>query len=196
MINAGKDIAAPFRLVAVLGADLRRFRVLISGRAPTESWRLLPGLLSPRFAPVLLCRLAHWFHLKRLGPLAKLLSLVNFLVFGIEIAVRCPIGKGLFFPHTQGTVIGAESIGENATIYHNVTLGARDLDLAFSNGRRPVVGDNVLVAAGAKVIGGIDIGSGVRIGVNAVVTRSVPAGALIKAPLGQIVEWDPAAFHA
>jgi serine O-acetyltransferase len=136
---------------------------------------------------VLLCRLAYWFHRKRLGPFAKVTSLINFTVFGIEIAARCHIGKGLFFPHTQGTVIGAHSIGENATIYHNVTLGARDLDLAYSDDKRPVVEDDVLIASGAKIVGGVRIGTGARIGANALVLKSVPAGSVARAPLAEIL---------
>lgn len=148
------------------------------------------AMLSPRFAPVLLCRLAYWLHLKRMGPLSKLVSLVNFTVFGIEIAVRCHIGKGLFFPHTQGTVIGAAIIGENATIYHAVTLGARDLDLQYSEARRPTLADDVLVGAGAKILGGVTIGAGARIGANSLVMKSVPPAALVRAPLAEILTGD------
>ena len=130
---------ARFSLRKYLAADIRRYRALTSGQAdaPVSAGGVLATLLSPRFMPVFLCRLAHWLYLHRLGPLAKLVSLVNYVFFGIEIAVRCPIGQGLFFPHTVGTVIGPEEIGENATIYHNVTLGAREIDIAYSAGRRP-----------------------------------------------------------
>jgi serine O-acetyltransferase len=177
-----------FRLRAYLAADLRRSHSLVAPGAPPLSRLALVGkLFSPRFTPVLLCRLAYWLYLRGLGPLAKLVSLVNFTVFGIEIAVRCRIGKGLFFPHTQGAVIGALSIGENATIYHNVTLGAREIDMDYTQDSRPVVGDNVLIGSGAKVLGGIVIGDGARIGTNAVVMRSVPAGGLARAPLAEII---------
>jgi serine O-acetyltransferase len=127
---------------------------------------------------VLLCRLAHRLFRWRLGPLAKLLSLLNFFLFGIEIAVRCPIGKGLFFPHTQGTVIGAQAIGENAIIFQGVTLGARELDFSYGVASRPLLGDNVTVGAGAKVLGPVSLGDGARIGANAVVLTSIPAGTL------------------
>jgi serine O-acetyltransferase len=168
-----------FGLIDYLIADLRRFRELMGTETKgTSVWRLLRDLVSPRFAPVLLCRIAYWLHCHHLGPLSKIVSLFNFAVFGIEIAVRCSIGKGLFFPHTQGTVIGAASIGENAIIYHGVTLGAKDLDIGYTKTSRPVVGNGVLIGSGAKVLGGVTIGNDVCIGANSVVLDSLPDGVL------------------
>lgn len=168
-----------FHLFPYLAADLRRARFLLHG-APdhVSGWRLCLGALSPRFAPVLLCRLAHCFYRLKLGPLAKLVSLLNFFLFGIEIAVRCPIGKGLFFPHTQGTVVGAWAIGENATIFQGVTLGAKELDFSYRESSRPTVLDGVTIGSGAKVLGGLTLGSGCRVGANAVVLNDVAPGLL------------------
>ncbi|WP_395054815.1 serine O-acetyltransferase [Polaromonas sp.] len=169
--------AEDFRLLPYLAADLRRAQVVMHGTADRVSGlRLWLGVLSPRFVPVLLCRLAYWFYRMKIGPVAKLVSLLNFFLFGIEIAVRCPIGKGLFFPHTQGTVIGAWSIGENATIFQGVTLGARELDFSYLEASRPTVGDGVTIGSGAKVLGGLTLGSGSRIGANAVVLSDVAPG--------------------
>lgn len=168
-----------FKLLRYLAADLRRARVVMHGTADGVSdLQLWLGLLSPRFIPVLLCRLAHWFYCLKLGPVAKLVSLLNFFLFGIEIAVRCPIGKGLFLPHTQGTVIGAWSIGENVTIFQGVTLGAREVNFSYEESSRPTVGDGVTIGSGAKVLGGLTLGSGSRIGANAVVLRDVSDGML------------------
>ena len=165
-----------FNLRRCLTADLRRQFQLLHGSdsTPPHGLRLWRGTLSPRFVPVLLCRLAFRLHLWRLGPLAKLVSLFNFFLFGIEIAVRCPIGPGLFFPHTQGTVIGAWAIGANATIFQGVTFGARELDFSYLESSRPTVGDGVTVGAGAKLLGGIVVGDGSTIGANSVVLHSVP----------------------
>ncbi len=164
-----------FQLLPYLAADLRRRRELINGRSDDAGgWRLWLSVLSPRFVPVLLCRLAYWFAIHRLGPVAKLVSLLNFFMFGIEIGLRCHIGKGLFLPHTHGTVIGAYSIGQNATIFQGVTLGARELDFSYLEASRPVVGDNVVIGSGAKVLGGLRIGTGAHIGANAVVLESIP----------------------
>lgn len=180
MSEAAKmSTAEDFKLLPYLAADLRRAQVVMHGTADGFSnSRLWSGVLSPRFVPVLLCRLAHWFYRVKLGPVAKLVSLVNFFLFGIEIAVRCPIGKGLFLPHTQGTVIGAWSIGENATIFQGVTLGAREVDFSYRESSRPILGDGVTVGSGAKVLGGLVLGSGSRIGANSVVLQDVPANSL------------------
>lgn len=168
-----------FRLVAFLRADLQRAQHLLSGGASgAVGVRLWLGMFSPRFIPVLLCRTAHAFYRCKLGPVAKIFSLLNFFFFGIEIAVRCPIGKGLFFPHTQGTVIGAAVIGANATIFQGVTLGAREVNFAYDLSSRPVLGNDVTIGSGAKVLGGMTIGNGARVGANSVVLSSIPAGCL------------------
>ena len=72
--------------------------------------------------------------------LPQLFTYLNILLFGIEVAPRCEIGPGIFFPHTSGTVIGARRVGANVTIYQGVTLGAKELDMRFdpSSGRRSV----------------------------------------------------------
>ncbi|NQW95215.1 MAG: serine acetyltransferase [Polaromonas sp.] len=168
-----------FSLWSYLAADLRRAQNILHGTSTDLSGiGLWLGMFSPRFVPVLLCRVAHWFYCWRLGPVAKMVSLLNFFFFGIEIAVRCPIGKGLFFPHTQGTVIGAYAIGENATIFQGVTLGAREVDFSYQQSSRPTVGDGVTIGSGAKVLGGLTLGSGSRVGANAVVLESIPENAV------------------
>lgn len=166
-------------LFRLLIADCRRHRELLGGRVDAPTWRLVLGMLSPRFAPVLLCRLAYACQRLRLSPLAKVFSLLNFMFFGIEIAVACRIGPGLFFPHTQGTVIGAYAIGSNAIIYQGVTVGARDLDFTYDEQHRPVLGDGVMLGAGAKVLGGIHLGDGVTVAANAVLLMSVPDHAVV-----------------
>lgn len=142
---------------------------------------LLVGAFSPRFAPVLLCRIANSLYRSKLGLLARFFALVNFVVFGIEVALRCEIGPGLYFSHTVGTVIGATRIGCNAVIYHGVTLGAKEINMAYAYNpnQRPTVGDNVVIGSGAKLLGGIKIGNNVKIGANAVVLDSFPDNVVI-----------------
>ena len=165
-------------LLSYLSADLRRAHMLVHGEERCSAVRLWLGALSPRFMPVLLCRVAHSFYLVKLGPIAKFVSWLNFFFFGIEIAVRCPIGPGLFLPHTQGTVIGAWQIGSNATIFQGATLGAREIDFSYTAQSRPLLGSGVTIGSGAKVLGCLNIGDGARVGANSVVLHSVPAGTL------------------
>ena len=158
-------------------ADLRRqFYLEVSKELTPSAFQLFRRIATPRFTPVLLARLAHGAHRSHLRPLARVFSLTNYVLFGIEIAQRCEIGPGLYFPHTVGTVIGAARIGSNAVIYHGVTLGAKELDLEYKESSRPSLGDSVTIAAGAKVIGGVKIGDGATIAANAVVTKDVEAG--------------------
>jgi len=175
-----------FSLQEALRTDILRYRALTgmpSTRVGFGGWLVL---LSPRLFPNLMLRLAYHCTLWRLGPLARIFSLTAYVLFGIEVASQCEIGPGLFLPHTQGTVIGAGRIGSNCTIYQGVTIGARELDMDFALERRPVIGDNVVIGAGAKVLGPIEIGSGARIGSNANVIRSLPAGSLAISPACEV----------
>lgn len=167
-------------LTTLLQADLLRHHTLMHSQVvpPPSPVRLWLGIASWRFAPVLICRLAHALHNWKLYPLAKVVSMLNFIFYGIEISVRCPIGPGLFLPHTQGTVIGAWSIGSNATIFQGVTLGTRELAISYNQYTRPTLGDNVIVGAGAKVLGGLLLDHNCRIGANSVVLVDVPPGTL------------------
>jgi len=103
----------------------------------------------------------------------------NIVLFGLEVTPKCEIGPGLFIAHSVGTVIGAASIGRNLTLFQGVTLGSRDLTMSFEPVNRPVIGDNVVLGAGCKVLGGIEIGVGVIVGATAVVLESVPPGATV-----------------
>jgi serine O-acetyltransferase len=168
-----------YNIYSYLSSDVSRAHYLFSGNNIIfPKFKVFIRLLSPRLMPVFLYRISHFLYHANLGFLAKLIALVNFFLFGIEIAVQCQIGKGLFLPHTQGTVIGAYSIGDNAIIFQGVTLGAKELDFYFQENLRPVLGHGVTVGAGAKVLGGIVIGDGSSIGANAVVLESVPAHVL------------------
>ena len=170
-----------------LRLDLLRQRELLGDSPLAWNWRLWFNILSPRFLPVLLCRLAYKSQSVGFGFIARSFSMLNFLVFGIEVATICKIGPGVFFPHTQGTVIGAVSIGKNAVIYQGVTLGAKDLDFTYDASRRPVVGDNVLVGAGAKVLGGLTIGDSVCVAANAVLLMDAPDYAVVAGVPARVV---------
>ena len=175
-----------FILREALRADILRYRRLTGRPADRLSSADWLALLTPRLMPNLLLRLAYRCALWRLEPLARFLSLTAYVLFGIEVAAQCRIGPGLFLPHTQGTVIGAGAIGRDCTIYQGVTIGARELDMDFALERRPLIEDDVVIGAGAKVLGPIVIGAGTRIGSNANIVRSLPPGSLALAPDCQI----------
>ena len=128
--------------------------------------------------PVTILRIAEFLYWHRLSVLAKIFSMLNVVLFGIEVSPKVNIGGGLFLPHTVGTVIGAERIGKNVTIMQGVTLGAKEPDLEFATSTRPIIGDHVLIGAGAKVIGRVMVGDYAKIGANAVVVHDVPAHAV------------------
>lgn len=136
-------------------------------------------LLHPRFLPIVLCRLSRATLILRIPGLPQLFTYANIVLFGLEVTPRCEIGPGLFFPHTHGTVVGAWRIGKNATIYQNVTLGSKRLDMGFETNTRPEVGDDVSLGAGCKVLGGIMIGHRAIVGANSVVLQSVEPGSLV-----------------
>lgn len=100
------------------------------------------------------------------------------LLAGVDVSTKATIGGGILFSHTFGIVISHSAVvGENLRLYQGVTIGAtRDGE---AGNRSPIIGNNVTIAAGAKVIGGITIGDNVMIGANAVVNRNVPSGAVV-----------------
>ncbi|RYF21177.1 MAG: serine acetyltransferase [Oxalobacteraceae bacterium] len=165
-------------MVELLKSDLERY-YFYTGR-PEKSpraYELWRNFLIPRCTPVGLYRLSRWLHEHRIVPAAKVVTWLNFFMFGVEIASNCQIGPHFYMPHASGTVIGAMSIGHHAVIYHQVTLGAKEI--MFSYEGRPIIGDNVFIASGARVIGAITLGNGCIVGANAVVNRSAPANSLL-----------------
>lgn len=164
-------------LLALLRADLLRLTLPVNGFSPTKpSWM---KVLNPRFMPVLFVRFARYFYLSRwLRFFSPVFTWLNVFIFGIEFTARCDVGPGLMLPHTVGTVVGATKIGANVTIFQGVTLGALAVDLLYIESLRPRLGDDVIVGAGAKLLGGIDIGNNVKIGANSVVLHSLPDNAV------------------
>jgi serine O-acetyltransferase len=92
----------------------------------------------------------------------------------MEITPKCEVGGGVFFPHPQGNVIGARRVGRSVTFVHGVMVGAINQDTAFTPEQRPIIGDNVVLNAGCRVLGGIEVGDGAVVGANSLVIRSVP----------------------
>lgn len=134
-------------------------------------------------------RIAHFLYKKlRLFFLARLISQFSRLVTGIEIHPAASIGRGLFIDHGMGVVIGETSvIGDSVLLYQGVTLGGTGL---MKGKRHPTLGNNVVIGAGAKVLGNITIGDNSYIGANAVVIKDVPANSTIVGVPGRITKQD------
>jgi serine O-acetyltransferase len=118
-------------------------------------------------------RIAHWLWNHRLKFAARALSQWNRFLTGIEIHPGARIGRRFFIDHGMGVVIGETAeIGDDVLMYHQVLLGGTSL---AKTKRHPTIGNNVLLGAGAKIMGAITIGDNAKVGANAVVTKDVPA---------------------
>lgn len=129
----------------------------------------------PGIHALILHRIAHWLWGHRLRWLARFTAHLARFFTGIEIHPGASIGRRFFIDHGMGVVIGETAeIGDDVTLYHGVTLGGT----SWAKGKRhPTLGDGVVVGAGAKVLGPIEIGAGAKVGSNAVVTKPVAPGA-------------------
>ena len=142
--------------------------------AARTAWEVLtcyPGLHA-----LVLHRRAHWCWHHGFKWLGRFISHVSRALTGIEIHPGAKIGQRVFFDHAMGVVVGETAeIGDGCTIYQGVTLGGTSLYKGAK--RHPTLGRDVVVSAGAKVLGGFEVGDGAKIGSNAVVIKPVPAGA-------------------
>jgi serine O-acetyltransferase len=131
-------------------------------------------------------RIAHAMHSAGIPLLPRMLSQFARFVTGIEIHPAATIGKGLFIDHGMGVVVGETSvIGDNVTLYQGVTLGGTGKERGK---RHPTIGKDVVIGAGAKVLGNITVGDDVMIGANAVVIKDVPADSTVVGIPGRIVK--------
>ncbi len=122
-------------------------------------------------------RISHFLWRVKLKLIARIYSNWIRAVTGVEIHPAAKIGRRLFIDHGMGVVIGATAvIGNDVMIYHDVTLGARTNE---PGKRHPTIGNNVVIGSGARVLGDISIGDGVKINANVVVTKSVPARTMV-----------------
>ncbi|QDC89416.1 serine acetyltransferase [Candidatus Methylopumilus universalis] len=146
--------------------------------------------MHPRFFPVLLIRIAQYIYQKSFfKPLAYIFTWLNVILFGLECTPKAKIGFGLLIPHSHGIVIGAIDIGNHVTIFQGVTLGSKTFDHSFSSKSRPRIGNNVTIAAGAKVLGGITLGDNSVVAANAVVLKSVFKNHLVAGIPAKIVKY-------
>ena len=155
--------------------------------AARSTWEVLtcyPGLHA-----VVLHRRAHWFWMHGFKWSGRFVSHIARWLTGIEIHPGAKLGERVFFDHAMGVVVGETAeIGDGCTIYQGVTLGGTSLYKGAK--RHPTLGRDVVVGAGAKVLGGFTVGDGAKVGSNAVVTKPVPAGATAVGNPARIIEAD------
>ncbi len=149
--------------------------------------RNLPEVLMiyPGVHAVLIYRLSHRLWLSKWKFTARWLSFIGRLLTNVDIHPGAQIGQRLFIDHGAGVVIGETAeIGNDVTLYHGVTLGGTSWN---KEKRHPTLGNNVLVGAGAKILGPIRLGDNVRVGANSVVNKNVPACCTVVGIPGRIV---------
>ena len=145
-------------------------------RDPAARSRLEVVLCYPGFQALLFYRLAHWFWRRGWRLAGRFVSHLGRCATGIEIHPGARIGRRLFIDHGMGVVIGETAeIGDDCTLYQGVTLGGTSLERGQK--RHPTLGNDVIVSAGAQVLGPFRVGDGARIGAQAVVLKEVPDGA-------------------
>lgn len=151
-----------------------------AARSSIETLVACPGLHA-----ILLHRLNHWLWNKGLFLIARITAHLARFLTGVEIHPGATIGRRFFIDHGMGIVIGETAeIGDDCSIYHGVTLGGT----TWNKGKRhPTLKNNVVIGAGAKILGPITLNDGARVGSNAVVVKDVPAGATVVGIPGHIV---------
>ena len=129
-------------------------------------------------------RVSHWLWCHHLRFIARFNAMIARFITGVEIHPAAKIGKRFFIDHGMGVVIGETAeVGDDVTIYHGVTLGGVSLK---KEKRHPTIGNNVIIGAGAKVLGPFKVGDRVRIGANSVVLHEVPDDATVVGVPGRI----------
>ena len=156
----------------------------IKKRDPAAKSKISILLTYPGVKALFFHRIANFFSKAKFDLVARLISQLSRFFTGIEIHPRAEIGKNFFIDHGMGVVIGETSeIGDNVTIYHATTLGGISPSIKSDEQRdvkrHPTLKNNVVVGSGAQVLGPIIVGENAKIGANAVVTKDVPANAIM-----------------
>ncbi|MEO0406110.1 MAG: serine O-acetyltransferase [Cyanobacteria bacterium P01_A01_bin.135] len=168
-------------MLSTLAAD---FKIIFDRDPAARNW-LEVLLCYPGLQAIALHRYAHQLYRLRVPFLPRLVSHLSRFITGIEIHPGARLGKGIFIDHGMGVVIGETAIlGDYCLIYQGVTLGGTGKE---SGKRHPTLGNNVVVGAGAKVLGNLQIGDDVRIGAGSVVLRDVPSDCTVVGVPGRIV---------
>lgn len=167
-----------------------------AAHSPLEILLCYPGFHALRFY-----HCAHWCALQGWTTVSRIISHMGRFFTGIEIHPEAKIGRRLFIDHGMGVVIGQTAeVGNDCTIYQGVTLGG--VSVARGTKRHPTIGNDVIIGAGAQVLGGFTVGDDARIGANAVVLHEVAPGATVvgvpaheaknaKRPTQKVEQFDP-----
>jgi len=156
----------------------------IIDRDPAAKSKVSLILTYPGVKAIFFHKIANFFAIAKFDLIARIISQFSRFLTGIEIHPKAKIGKNLFIDHGMGVVIGETSeIGDNVTIYHNVTLGGIAPSINSNDQRNtkrhPTLEDNVVIGSGAQILGPIIIKKNSLIGANAVVTKDVPENAVM-----------------
>lgn len=171
----------------MLGFFRREIKAVFE-RDPAAKSVLEVLLCYPGLHAIILHRIAHFFYRHKFFLLARLISQFSRFLTQIEIHPGAKIGKGLFIDHGAGVVIGETAeIGDNVTIYQGVTLGGTGKE---KGKRHPTIGNNVVISAGAKVLGSITVGDNSKIGAGSVVLKPVPPNSTVVGVPGKVVTRD------
>jgi serine O-acetyltransferase len=169
-------------------AALRRDIRAVRERDPAARSTLEVLLCYPGVHALVFHRFAHAIWRRGFTVPARFVSHLSRFLTGIEIHPAAKLGPGLFIDHGMGVVIGETAeVGENVTLLQGVTLGGTSLK---REKRHPTLGNNVVVGAGAKIIGGFKIGDGSRIGAGSVVVREVPTNSVVVGVPGRVTYRD------
>lgn len=155
----------------------------ILARDPATNSRFEALLCSSGFHSICLYRLSHRLWQKNFRLTARFLSQIARFLTGIEIHPGARIGSGFVIDHGMGVVIGETTeIGNNVTLYHDVTLGGTtvfDRRGKLRSKRHPTIGNNVIIGSGAQILGPVNVGDNCKVGSNAVVIKDVPDGTTV-----------------
>jgi len=164
---------------------LKRDIASVFERDPAARTTLEVIFCYPGFHALQFHRIAHWLWTHRMRFTARFVSHISRFLTGIEIHPGARIGPGFFIDHGMGVVIGETTeLGENVTLYHGVTLGGTSTK---KEKRHPTLGNNVIVGAGAAVLGPITLGDNARVGSGSVVVEDVPPNTTVVGVPGKVV---------
>jgi len=178
------ELSMPVEIIAAAAADL----IAIRTRDPAAESYLTPFLYYKGFHALQWHRVGHWLWRSRRRDLAHFLQSRVSEVFAVDIHPAVPIGSGVFIDHGTGLVVGETAvIGDDVSILHEVTLGGTGKE---RGDRHPKVRNGVLLGAGAKVLGNVEIGRDAKVAAGSVVLRDVPPGATVAGVPARIVSWS------